>query len=60
MSSYSYREKIEAQITKELREWLDGIEERYGPNYEMEAYAFVGAVGFTPVGGQRSASYVRR
>lgn len=46
----TYRAKLEAQIIDELRQWLDGIEERYGPAYALEAYAFVGAVGFTPDG----------
>jgi hypothetical protein len=44
----SYRTKIEAQMLTDLREWLDDIEENYGPAYVLEAYAFVGAVGFTP------------
>jgi hypothetical protein len=46
----TYREKLEVQILSEMREWLDGIEERYGPSFALEAYAFVGAVGFTPEG----------
>ena len=46
----TYREKLEEQVTHDLREWLDGIEEAYGPNFALEAYAFVGAVGFTPEG----------
>jgi hypothetical protein len=46
----SYRAKLEAQMLADLREWLDGIEEHYGPTYALEVYAFVGAVGFTPDG----------
>jgi hypothetical protein len=37
-------------VIADLREWLDGIEERYGPNFAIEAYGFLGAVGFTPRG----------
>jgi len=46
----TYRAKLEAQIITELRQWLDGIETHYGPTFALEAYAFVGAVGFTPDG----------
>src|SRR4051794_26868459 len=46
----TYRSKLEAQIVDELRQWLDDLDERYGPAYALEAYAFVGAVGFTPEG----------
>jgi hypothetical protein len=46
----TYREKLEEQLIKELREWIDTIEERYGPTFGLENYAFVGAVGFTPPG----------
>ena len=46
----TYRQKLEEQIIGELREWLDAIEERYGPAYALESYAFVGGVGFTPQG----------
>jgi hypothetical protein len=46
----TYRQKLETQIVTELRQWLDGIEEHYGPTFALEAYAFVGAVGFTPDG----------
>jgi hypothetical protein len=44
----TYRAKLEAQIVDELRRWLDALDERYGPAYALEAYAFIGAVGFTP------------
>lgn len=39
---------MEEQVVRELRHWLDGLEERYGPKFALEAFAFVGAVGFTP------------
>jgi hypothetical protein len=41
---------LEEQIIAELREWLDAIEDRYGPSYALENYGFVGGVGFTPEG----------
>lgn len=44
----TYRENLEKQVARDMHEWLDGIEERYGPNFTLEAYAFVGAVGLTP------------
>ncbi len=46
----TYREKLEEQVVLELHEWLDTVERQYGPNFALEAYAFVGAVGFTPEG----------
>ena len=51
----SYRQKLEEQIVGELREWLDTIEEEYGPTYALESYAFVGAIGFTPEGEEPEA-----
>jgi hypothetical protein len=54
-SMTTYRAKIEEQIIKDLGEWLDTIEEQYGPAYALEAYAFVGAVGFTPEGEEPEA-----
>ncbi len=46
----TYRQKLEEQVIADLRGWLNEIEERYGPNFALEAYALVGAVGFTPDG----------
>jgi hypothetical protein len=46
----TYRQKLEEQVIRDLRGWLDEIEHRYGPNFGVEAYALVGAVGFTPDG----------
>jgi hypothetical protein len=37
-------------VIADAREWLDGIEERYGPNFAIEVYGFLGAVGFTQEG----------
>jgi hypothetical protein len=44
----TYREKLEEQVMGELHQWLDEVEAQYGPNFALEAYAFVGAFGFTP------------
>lgn len=46
----TYREKLEEQVVRDLHQWLDDVERQYGPNFALEAYAFVGAVGFTPGG----------
>jgi hypothetical protein len=46
----TYRDKLEEQVVRELHQWLDDIEGQYGPNFALEAYAFIGAVGFTPDG----------
>jgi hypothetical protein len=46
----TYRHKVEAEMIEHLRGWLDAIEEHYGPTFALEAYAFVGAIGFTPEG----------
>jgi hypothetical protein len=51
----TYRAKLETQIIEELHEWLDTIEERFGPTFALEAYAFVGAIGFTPEGEEPDA-----
>jgi hypothetical protein len=51
----TYRHKLEEQIIVELREWLDAIEEQYGPTFGLESYAFIGAVGFTPEGEEAEA-----
>ena len=44
----TYRQKLEDEMVADLRRWLDVIEEQYGPAFALEAYSFVGAVGFTP------------
>lgn len=46
----TYRQKVEDEIVADLRDWLDVIEEQYGPAFALENYAFVAAVGFTPEG----------
>ena len=51
----TYRQKLEDEIIADLRGWLDVIEEQYGPIFALEAYSFVGAVGFTPEGDEPAA-----
>ena len=46
----TYREKLEVDLIAELRSWLDSVEDNYGPTFALEAYGFIGAVGFTPDG----------
>jgi hypothetical protein len=46
----SYRAKLEAEMIEELRDWLDTIEDRYGPTFALDAFGFIGAVAFTPDG----------
>jgi len=46
----TYRQQVEEEIVAELRTWLDTVEEEYGPNYALEGYAFLAALGFTPEG----------
>lgn len=46
----TYQQKLEDEIVAELRNWLRVLEERYGPSFALENYAFVGAIGFTPEG----------
>ena len=48
-------------MVADLRRWLDDIEEDYGPNFALESYAFVTAVGFTRAGEKAEAgeSYAR-
>ena len=46
----TYRQKIEEELRADLSAWLDAIEENYGPQFALENYAFIGAVGFTPEG----------
>lgn len=51
----TYREELEAKIISDVRQWLDNNEEVYGPTYEVQGWAFLGAVNWTPEGGEAPA-----
>jgi hypothetical protein len=48
----NYREQLEAKIISDVRQWLDNNDETYGPTYEIQGSAFLGAVNWTPKGGE--------
>lgn len=46
----TYRSLLETEMIAELRAWLDITEARHGPVFGVDAFAFVAAVSFTPIG----------